>query len=87
MTKREVIQAVYNGERPPYVPWSYSFTEEAREKLVRHYGTEDLDTCLRNHLLELGSGIGFFESLGNHRFRDVAAGLHTRLKETVKRCD
>ena len=35
MTRRDVIRAVVSGERPPYVPWSYGFTVEAREKLER----------------------------------------------------
>ena len=71
MTKRQVIKATLDGERPPYVPWSFSFTLEAREKLVRHYGTEDLEGVLQNHLLGLGNDIGFFEDIGNDRVRDV----------------
>ncbi len=71
MTKREVIQSVLEGERPPYVPWSYSFTQEAGEKLKSHFGVTDLASALGNHLLELGSGLGFFEDLGNNRVKDV----------------
>lgn len=71
MTKREVIRSVYEGRRPPYVPWSFSFTAEAAEKLVKHYGTKDLDAVLQNHLLNLGNSIGFFEELGHDRVRDV----------------
>jgi uroporphyrinogen decarboxylase len=71
MTKREVIRLVLNGKRPPYVPWSMGFTKEAREKLVAHYGCDDLEVPLQNHLLKLGSDIGFFEELGNDRLRDV----------------
>ncbi len=71
MTKRDVVKAVLNGERPPYVPWSFSFTHEARERLVGHYGSDDLEPILHNHLLGLGSGIGFFENVGNDRMRDV----------------
>ena len=56
MTKRELIRSVLNGEEPPYVPWSFAFTEEAGAKLVEHYGTEDLDTVLQNHIVGLGSG-------------------------------
>ena len=62
---------VLEGARPPYVPWSFSFTLEAREKIVRHFGTRDLDSELHNHLLGLGNAIGFFEDLGDDRFRDV----------------
>ena len=71
MTKREVIQAVLDGKRPPYVPWSFSFTLEARHKLVQHFGMEDLETILQNHFLGLGNGIGFFDDLGDDRVRDV----------------
>lgn len=70
-TKRDVVYSVYRGEKPAYVPWAFSFTEEARAKLVAHYGTEDLDTVLHNHFLPLGDSIGFFEDQGNDRVRDV----------------
>ncbi len=53
------------------MPWSFSFTIEARDKLVQHFGASDLDSVLRNHLLELGNAVGFFEDLGDDRFRDV----------------
>ena len=71
MTKREVVRLVLDGKRPPYVPWDFGFTREAREKLVAHYGTEDLELILHNHLLGLGSGIGYFDDAGNDRVRDV----------------
>lgn len=62
---------VLEGAEPPYVPWSFGFTLEAMEKLVQHFGTTDLDPILQNHLLALGNGIGFFDELGDNRFRDV----------------
>jgi uroporphyrinogen decarboxylase len=71
VTKRDVVRMVLNGEAPPYVPWSYSFTREAEEKLVRHYGVADLEPILQNHLLGLGNDIGFFEDIGEGRVRDV----------------
>lgn len=71
MKKRDVVKATLDGERPPYVPWSFSFTLEARERLVRHYGADLLDSILHNHFLGLGNGIGFFKDMGNERFRDV----------------
>lgn len=70
-TKREVIQTVLEGKKPPYVPWSCGFTKEAREKLRTHYGTLDLEDALQNHLLKLGSDIGFFSDLGENRVKDV----------------
>src|SRR5271169_4730412 len=71
MQKRDVIRLVLEGKRPPYVPWSMGFTQEAKAKLQQHYGCEDLEGPLENHLLRLGNDIGFFDDLGNHRVRDV----------------
>ena len=71
MTKGEVVKEALAGRVPPYVPWSFRFTKEAKEKLIEHYGTRDLMTMLGDHILELGSDIGFFEDVGNQRVRDV----------------
>ena len=72
MSKRDVVRAVFAGERPPYVPWHCQFTKEAWELLIEHVGCEALaDTAVDNHILELGSAIGFFEDIGNDRLRDV----------------
>jgi uroporphyrinogen decarboxylase len=71
MQKRDVIRGVLEGKRPPYVPWSMGFTKEAKEKLQRHYGCDDLEGPLENHLLKLGSDIGFFSEAGDNRVRDV----------------
>ncbi|MBN1295043.1 MAG: uroporphyrinogen-III decarboxylase-like protein [Candidatus Latescibacteria bacterium] len=71
MTKREVIKRVLDGKKPPYVPWSFSFTVEAREKLVSHYGTDDIIETVDNHIIGLGNDIGFFKDIGNNRVRDV----------------
>lgn len=71
MTRRDVIRTVLEGKAPPYVPWHFSFTVEAKEKLVQHFGSEDLEPHLQNHFLGLGSAIGFFKDLGNDRFQDV----------------
>ena len=70
MTKRETIRAILQGNVPPYVPWSFSFTQEAAEKLKEHYGTNNIERPLDNHLLGLGNDIGFFDDLGSDRFRD-----------------
>jgi uroporphyrinogen decarboxylase len=71
MSKREVIQRVLAGHTPPYVPWSYGFTKEARAKLIQYFGAVDLEDILGDHLLKLGSDIGFFTHLGDQRFEDV----------------
>ncbi|HUX22427.1 MAG TPA: uroporphyrinogen-III decarboxylase-like protein, partial [Spirochaetia bacterium] len=71
MTKREVVEAVLDGGKPPYVPWSFGFTKEAKARLQEHYGVDDLEEVLGNHLLKLGSDIGFFTDLGDDCFQDV----------------
>lgn len=71
MTQREIIRTVLEGQKPPYVPWSFSFTLEAREKLCDHFGQTDLEPVLQNHILPLGNDIGLFEDLGDNRVRDV----------------
>lgn len=71
MSPREIVKEAVAFRRPPHVPWSFRFTQEAREKLERHFGTTEIDRHVGNHILELGSDIGFFSELGNDRFRDV----------------
>ena len=71
MTKRDVIRLVLLGQRPPYVPWSMGFTKEAKERLRVYYGCADVEVPLENHLVKLGSDIGFFTDLADDRVRDV----------------
>ena len=78
MTKRDVVYAVLNGKKPPYVPWSCGFTKEARERLQAHYGSVDWDEAIQNHILKLGSDIGFFTDLGNNRLQDVFSVIWDR---------
>jgi uroporphyrinogen decarboxylase len=71
MTKREVMRLVFEGRKPPYVPWHCQFTQEPWDNLVKHFGGSDAaERAVDNHVLELGSAIGFFEQLPNDRFRD-----------------
>lgn len=71
MTKRDVIRVVLAGQKPPYVPWSFGFTKEAHDSLCEYWGVTELETVLDNHLLKLGSDIGFFDDVGNDCVRDV----------------
>lgn len=71
MTKREVIRCVLDGDKPPYVPWSFKFTQEPRELLQKHFGVDDLDPVLGNHLLALGNEIDFFAEVKPGFFRDA----------------
>ena len=72
MTKREVVRVVFSGQKPLYVPWHFQFTKEPWDQLCTHFGGADAaETAIDNHILELGSAIGFFEEIGYHRLRDV----------------
>ena len=71
MKKREVVRKALMHERPPYVPWACGFTLEAKQKLVDHFGDHDLEDSMQNHILTLGSDIGFFEDIGTDLVRDV----------------
>jgi uroporphyrinogen decarboxylase len=71
MTKRDIVRRAIRWEPVSYVPWSFGFTIEAREKLVEHFGSDDLGPVLQNHFVNLGAEVGFFEDLGNDRVRDV----------------
>ena len=71
MTKREIVKRALSGHSVSYTPWSFRFTVEAADKLKTHYGTDDLESTVDNHIVELGSDVGFYESIGNNRFRDV----------------
>ena len=71
MTRREVIKQVLDGGKPPYTPWSFKFTLEARELLQDHYNVDDLDNVLYNHFLLLGNDYGFFDKIGDDLYKDV----------------
>jgi uroporphyrinogen decarboxylase len=71
MTRRDIIKLVLAGRKPPYTPWSFKYTLEAKEMLLSYYHTEDLDNILFNHILMLGSDIGFFDKIGPNLYRDI----------------
>ena len=70
MTKREVIRMVLEGKEPPYVPWSFKFTKEPYKKLQSHYGSEDLDIAVGNHLLLFGCDAGLTVHIGEDLYQD-----------------
>jgi uroporphyrinogen decarboxylase len=71
MNKREIVKNVLDHKRAPYVPWHFGFTVEAREKLLNYFGSGDLIEVTDNHFQVLGEEIGYFEEIGNNRFRGV----------------
>lgn len=78
--KRDVVRMVFEGKKPPYVPWSiFGFTKEALDKLTAYYGTSDLEPILDNHILLLCSG--YFEDIGNDHFKDNFGVVWDRTKD------
>jgi uroporphyrinogen decarboxylase len=71
MEKRDIIRMVLDGEKPPYVPWSFNFTMEPKLLLQNYYGVIDLDKAVGNHILHLGADIGFFDQIGDNLYQDV----------------
>ena len=71
MTQRDVVRMALDFETPPYVPWQFGFTLEAREKLADHFGVDALDEVLDNHFGDVGEEIGFFEEVRPNIFRDI----------------
>jgi uroporphyrinogen decarboxylase len=78
MNRREVIKCVLDGQRPPYTPWSFKFTLEAKALLQDYYHVEDLDNVLYNHFLLLGNDYGFFDQIGENLYRDVFGAVWDR---------
>jgi len=71
MLKREVVQLALAGQDVPYTPWQFGFTCEAQQRLQLHFQGQDLNAILQPHLHTYGSGIGFFQPLGNDLYQDV----------------
>ena len=78
MTKREVVKTVLVHKQPPYVPWHFGFTTEARQKLFDYCQSDDIMNITDNHIVPLGDDIGYFEYIGNNRFRDHFGAIWDR---------
>jgi len=70
MTKRDVVRRILAHQPPPYVPWAFGFTLEAKQKLEQHYHSTDLDRLLHSHLVWAGNPAGSFVDLGRDHFSD-----------------
>ncbi len=90
MDKRDVIKAVLDFKKPPYVPWSFGFTVEAKEKLVEHFGTEDIEHAVDNHIIKLGADSTLFRDIGNDCVQDIFGVIWDRSLDkdigNVKNC-
>ncbi|MDD5697692.1 MAG: uroporphyrinogen decarboxylase family protein [Victivallaceae bacterium] len=68
MTKREIVKLAMTHQEVPYVPWNISLTIEARQKLVEHFGREDIESVLDNHFAGVANDI--FRDIGNNCVED-----------------
>ena len=71
MTKREVVQLSIDWKRPPYVPWSFGFTEGAWEKLKSHPALGGFPPDFGNHVVSMGNSEDWFVETGHDRVRDA----------------
>ena len=70
MTPRDVVLAAIRFENPPYVPWDVSFTVGPAGELRRHFGSDDLPACVKNHVVGFGRPTRRYEEIAPNRFRD-----------------
>lgn len=61
----------FDGVPPPYVPWSFSCTADARQKLLDHFGQDNLATLLDEHFLGLGDAAWSFKDIGESCVEDA----------------
>ncbi len=71
MNKREVVKNALLFKDIPYVPWSFRFTADAKDKLLPYLKDQDFEEFTGNHFIELGSEIGFFENVGEYLYKDA----------------
>ena len=70
--KRDIVRMVLEFKCSPYIPWHFTFAQEAIEKLVGPFGTKKkVNAFIDDHVIELGATAGFFTDIGRDRFCDV----------------
>ena len=77
LNEREVVNLALQFKPVPYVPWSCGFTIESAEKLKKHFGVEDLNAKLKNHLCMLGKAVGCFEISTKTAYRIISEWFGT----------
>lgn len=71
MTYRQVVIDALSFRRPAYVPWSWTPTVRAAERLKEHLGVTDLEPFLGGHFCGVGAGIARVEPVSATHVRDV----------------
>ncbi|MBD3241709.1 MAG: uroporphyrinogen-III decarboxylase-like protein [Chitinivibrionales bacterium] len=78
MNRKEVVRCALEGGKPPYVPWSLGFTQEARRKLEAHFGDTPLWQVTWDHIAYHGARFKGREDLGNGKVRDAFGAVWDR---------
>lgn len=78
MTPRDVVLAAIHYQNPPYVPWQVAFTAKPTEALAARFGSSDLTTCVKNHIIAFLSPAQDFEEIAPSKFRDAYGTLWDR---------
>ena len=81
MNKREVVRMSLEFKQPPYVPWSFSFTKEAIQKLMERYGAPQIGEVLQDHFMSLGNDMGYWDDIGNDCIQDVFGVVWDRSRD------
>lgn len=68
ITRRERLLTALAHQQPDVTPWQIDLTSEAHEATARFLGDPDFVAKIGNHLAHVGDG--WFEDLGQHRWRD-----------------
>lgn len=71
MSKRQIVQDVFDRKAPLYIPWSIGMTEKAAAAVRSYLNGQDMDGWLDNHIEFMGNMTDFFVDVGKGRFRDV----------------
>jgi uroporphyrinogen decarboxylase len=71
MEKKDIVKLALNWKQPPYVPWTFAFTQPASEKLKQHFQVDDLEDTLQNHMISMGNEIDFFQNVGGDCVQDI----------------
>lgn len=72
MLRRDVIKMVVEGKKPPYVPWSLTWSNEIRDKLAEHFSADEPQEAYGDHITWMGNDFDdfYFTDIGNNCSRD-----------------
>lgn len=70
-TKRDVVLAALNFQKPPYVPWSWGMTHACRKRLAERLGGTDLDAWQDDHFAGVSARWPGMHEVQPGHFRDA----------------